>query len=137
MDKLDAKKLNADLSAAVQAVFDKYNLQGQGSQIRYNDATVEFKITGKKIGDDGTQVIDQREQAAANWYIYQQECGFGGEGGNKYRDILGRNINIRGLGDGKVVAFNNRGKKFSVVAADGKRYAMNWATLKQATGLTD
>ena len=135
--KANANKLNKELQDIVKSIFEKYGMMITTSQIRYNDAQAEFKIAAKTLGEDGVQVIDPTEQAKSNRYIYTQECGFGGEGGRKYKDILGKNIDLTGFGTGKVVSFNNRSKKYTVLSDDNKRYLMSWQTLKLAEGLVD
>lgn len=133
--KANVNKLNKELQDTVKSIFEKYGMMITASQIRYNDATAEFKITAKTLGEDGVQVIDPTEQAKSNWYVYTQ--GIGTPDNNKYKDILGKTIELTGFGTGKVISFNTRSKKYTVLSDDNKRYLMSWETLKQADGLLD
>ena len=124
MDRMMAKNLNAEISAAVEAVFAKYGIEKTRCGLTWTDATFEWKISGHKVDENGSRVVDPREEAKAKWFLIRN-------GIKAPEKVLGTKVRVASLGVCEIIGFNSRSPKyaFTVKTDTGHEYRTTAASL--------
>lgn len=117
MDKMTAKHLNEDIARAIENVFAVYGIEKTKCNLTWTDATFEWKIVGRKVDEDGSRVVDPREEAKAKWFLTRN-------GIKAPEQVLGTKVRVANLGMCEIIGFNSRSPKyaFTVKTDTGRQY---------------
>lgn len=89
----------------------KYGISFTGVRCRYNSSKITYTLEGKALGANDEIKLSSVEENAARWAL-------GDQGRNIQGSIIGKRVNVPGLGDGTIVDFSKRSPKRPFIVED-------------------
>ena len=89
----------------------KYGISFTGVRCRYNSSKITYTLEGRALGANDEIKLSSVEENAARWAL-------GNQGSNIQGSIIGKRVNVRGIGDGTIIDFSKRSPKYPFVVED-------------------
>ena len=89
----------------------KYGISFTGVRCRYNSSKITYTLEGRALGANDEIKLSSAEENAARWAL-------GNQGNNIQGSIIGKRVNVRGIGDGTIIDFSKRSPKYPFVVED-------------------
>ena len=89
----------------------KYGISFTGVRCRYNSSKLTYTLEGRALGANDEIKLSSVEENAARWAL-------GNQGNNIQGSIIGKRVNVRGIGDGTIIDFSKRSPKYPFVVED-------------------
>ena len=89
----------------------KYGISFTGVRCRYNSSKITYTLEGRALGANDEIKLSAVEENAARWAL-------GNQGNNIPGSIIGKRVNVRGIGDGTIIDFSKRSPKYPFVVED-------------------
>ena len=89
----------------------KYGISFTGVRCRYNSSKITYTLEGRALGANDEIKLSSVEENAARWAL-------GNQGNNIQGSIIGKRVNVCGIGDGTIIDFSKRSPKYPFVVED-------------------
>lgn len=109
--------IHNELTDFLKTLEGKYGISFTGVRCRYNSSKLTYTLEGKALGANDEIKLSAVEENAARWAL-------GNQGNNIQGSVIGKRVNVPGLGDGTIVDFSKRSPKRPFIIEDdnGKQW---------------
>lgn len=103
--------IHDELKDFLKTLEGKYGLSFTGLRVRYNSSKLTCSLEGKALDVNNEIKLSAAEENTARWAL-------GNQGNNIQGSIIGKRVNVPGLGDGTIVDFSKRSPKRPFIVED-------------------